>query len=155
LLRRIVQKAGEASVPLDPGSLPHAAALDAIAEQLWRHRGESLVVSGVQDKPVQLVVNALNALLGNIGTTIDLSRPSYQKSGEERDMAALIDQMVRGEVQTLFLYGVNPMYDYSDPARFAQGLSTVGLSVSFADRRDETASLAHAVCPDHHFLESW
>jgi molybdopterin-containing oxidoreductase family iron-sulfur binding subunit len=31
----------------------------------------------------------------------------------------------------------------------------VPLTVSCADRLDETAALAHAVCPDHHFLEAW
>ena len=29
------------------------------------------------------------------------------------------------------------------------------LTVSFADRRDETAPTSTRVCPDHHFLESW
>src|SRR3989440_2459613 len=31
----------------------------------------------------------------------------------------------------------------------------VPLTISCADRLDETAALAHAVCPDHHFLEAW
>ena len=31
----------------------------------------------------------------------------------------------------------------------------VPLVVSTAERIDETASLAHFVCPDHHYLESW
>src|SRR5689334_2704769 len=50
---------------------------------------------------------------------------------------------------------VNPAYDYHNQEYFLNGLEKVALSVSFSDRRDETSSHAHAVCPDHHFLESW
>src|SRR6185369_10208376 len=58
-------------------------------------------------------------------------------------------------VHTLLLYGVNPAYDYADAAQFSAGLQKVSLSVSFADRLDETSSQATAVCPDHNFLEAW
>jgi molybdopterin-containing oxidoreductase family iron-sulfur binding subunit len=63
--------------------------------------------------------------------------------------------MQRGEIQALILHGVNPVYDYVDGAGFLKGLSHVALSVSTSDRRDETSAAVHAVCPDHHFLESW
>jgi molybdopterin-containing oxidoreductase family iron-sulfur binding subunit len=63
--------------------------------------------------------------------------------------------MKNGDVHTVVLYGVNPAYDYPDAGAFVEGLERVALSVSFADRLDETASRAHAVCPDHHYLEAW
>jgi molybdopterin-containing oxidoreductase family iron-sulfur binding subunit len=129
--------------------------LDAVAVELWKHRGESLVVSGANDVSVQVVVNALNSTLGNIGKTIDLSSPSLQRAGDDGAMAELVEQMNRGEVHTLVLYGVNPGYDYADGQRFVDGLQKVALSVSFADRPDETSSHVNAVCPDHHFLEAW
>ncbi|HMC58746.1 MAG TPA: hypothetical protein VKJ01_06110, partial [Candidatus Solibacter sp.] len=155
LLRRIARKAGIADVPAGPEPRADPAILDAVAEQLWRHRGESLVVSGVADKSVQVVVNALNAFLGNIGKTVDLAHPSLQRSGDDQAMAELVDQMNRGEVHTLLLYGVNPGYDYADAARFLKGFEKLALSVSFSDRRDETSSHTDAICPDHHFLEAW
>ncbi|MFL5540529.1 MAG: 4Fe-4S dicluster domain-containing protein, partial [Longimicrobiaceae bacterium] len=46
-------------------------------------------------------------------------------------------------------------YDHPDAGRFVRALSNVALKVSFADRLDETARHADAVCPDHHFLEAW
>ena len=104
---------------------------------------------------MQLAVNALNTALGNIGKTIDLARPSLQRRGDDAAMAALVEKMNRGEVHALFMLGVNPAYDYHQPERFLSGLEKVALSVSFSDRRDETSSHAHAVCPDHHFLEAW
>ncbi len=155
LLRRIAAKAGVAGVPEGPEPAVEARKLDDVAEQLWRHRGASLVVSGVQDQSMQLVVNALNAFLGNIGTTVDLALPSLQRAGDGQAMAALVDQMHRGEIHTLLLHGVNPGYDYVDSARFLAGMEKVALAVSFSDRRDETSSRAGAICPDHHFLEAW
>jgi molybdopterin-containing oxidoreductase family iron-sulfur binding subunit len=154
LLRRIAHKAGTAGVPDGP-DVVEAKQLDAIADELWKHRGESLVVCGRNDVAVQIVVNALNALLGNIGKTIDLDRPSHQRAGDDAAMAALVDEMNRAEVQALLMYGVNPAYDYGDSAGFASGLKKVALSVSFTDRSDETSSQVHTICPDHHFLEAW
>jgi molybdopterin-containing oxidoreductase family iron-sulfur binding subunit len=153
LFRRIARKAGLGAVP---GEDPiDSAKLDLIAGELWKYRGESVVVSGVNDLELQVVVNAINAALENIGNTIDLAHPSLQRNGDDVAMAALVERMNRGEVHTLFMSGVNPAYDYHDPARFLSGLEKVSLAVSLSDRRDETSSHAHAICPDHHFLESW
>jgi Fe-S-cluster-containing dehydrogenase component len=154
LLARIARRAGEADLaaPSDPVD---AKQLDAIADRLWQHRGSSLVVTGANDTAVQLVVLAINRLLGNVGKTLDIDRPSQQRLGDDAAMAALVGEMQRGAIHTLILHGVNPAYDYADPAAFLGGLAKVALSISTADRRDETAAHVHAVCPDHHFLESW
>ena len=154
LLRRIARKAGIASGagtqdPLD------ARKLDAVADELWKYRGESLVVSGANDKSIQVVVNALNAALGNVGKTIDIARPSLQRSGNDAAMTDLVARMQRGDVHTLMMHGVNPAYDYPDPEKFLDGLGKTALAISFSDRRDETSSHAKAICPDHHFLEAW
>jgi len=155
LFRRIAHKAGLPGVPNGPEPFLSPAKLDAIADELWKHQGESLVVSGVNDVSVQLIVNALNASLGNLGKTVDLANPSFQRNGDDGAMAELVEAMNRGEVQTLLLHGVNPAYDYPEAGRFLQGLEKVALSVSFSDRMDETSSHTHAVAPDHHFLEAW
>ncbi|MGZ4874270.1 MAG: TAT-variant-translocated molybdopterin oxidoreductase [Candidatus Angelobacter sp.] len=154
LLRRIQHKAGLAAgvQSQDPAD---SHKLDAVARELWKHRGESLVVSGSNDVSTQVVVNALNATLGNIGKTIDLVHPSLQRRGDDTAVAELVEKMNRGDVHTLFIYGVNPVYDYPDAEQFVDGLKKVSLAISFSDRRDETSSQTHAVCPDHHFLEAW
>jgi molybdopterin-containing oxidoreductase family iron-sulfur binding subunit len=155
LLRRVAQKAGVADVPKAQDPIPDMGKLDAIADQLWKSRGKSLVLSGVEDQRIQIVVNALNFWLGNIGTTVDLVQPSLQRGGDEAAMTELVEQMNRGEISTLMLHGVNPAYDYPDAPRFVAGLKKVALSISFSDRLDETSSQTQAICPDHHFLESW
>jgi len=52
-------------------------------------------------------------------------------------VAELVAEMQRGEIHTLILHGVNPVYDYADGAGFAKALSKVPLSISTGDRRDE------------------
>jgi Fe-S-cluster-containing dehydrogenase component len=134
---------------------PHAAEIVRVADALARRRGESLVVSGSNDVATQLIVAKLNALLGNVGTTVDLARPSLQGAGDDAAIPALIDDMKRGAVRALLVWGANPVYDHPDGAAFAQAIAKVPLTISLADRRDETAAHVHALCPDHHFLEAW
>ena len=160
LLAAVARRAGDDGLTgLRAGGLeqtaPHAAEIDASPTRWSRHRGESLVVSGSDDVATQLVVGKLNALLGNIGATVDLERPSLQRQGDDGAMAALIDDMARGAVRALMLWGANPVYDHPDGAAFGKALAKVPLTISFADRRDETSAHVHALCPDHHFLESW
>jgi molybdopterin-containing oxidoreductase family iron-sulfur binding subunit len=100
-------------------------------------------------------VNFLNHLLGNYGATLDLTQPSLQRQGSDRDLEALLQELHAGKVSVLFLYGVNPVVELPGGAELASALKRVPTIVSFAPRLDETAGLAHAVCPDHHFLESW
>ena len=146
---------GESPV-IDDATLPvDASVIDSLADELRRRPGESLIVCGIQDVAVQTVVAGLNDLLGNTGRTIEVGRPSLQSQADDEDMARLVEDMKRGDVHALILYGVNPAYDYPEAGAFVEGLERVALSVSFADRLDETASRVHAVCPDHHYLEAW
>jgi molybdopterin-containing oxidoreductase family iron-sulfur binding subunit len=131
------------------------AALESIAERLWNARANGLVLSGSQDVRLQLLCNFLNQTLGAYGTTIDLTSPSYQRSGSDADLAELRAELARGEVAALLIAGVNPVYDLPDAATLAEEIRRVPLVVSAAERIDETASVARFVCPDHHFLEAW
>jgi len=158
LLRRIAARHGTPGISdADESGLERAAldAVDMAVEALWRSRGESLIVTGSDDENAQLVVLAANALLGNVGVTIDVDRPSLQKQGDDGAMARLVEDMRAGRIGALIVYGANPAYDHPAADRFVEGMSRVPLVISLADRPDETAAHAHAVCPDHHFLEAW
>ena len=63
--------------------------IDKAAQDLLNNRGKSIVVSGSNDPNVQMVVNAINNMLGNYGKTIDLSAPVYMKQGNDEQMASL------------------------------------------------------------------
>jgi molybdopterin-containing oxidoreductase family iron-sulfur binding subunit len=155
LLRRIAQHAGVSVRLPNLDFAIDGPPVAAAADDLWRDRGRSLVVSGSDDPSTQLVVHAINVLLGNVGTTVDLDSRSLQKQGDDAAMEELVEDMNRGDVHVLMVYGVNPVYDFPDAQRFARGMESVALTISFADRVDETAIRSHAVCPDHHFLEAW
>ncbi|MCB0699315.1 MAG: TAT-variant-translocated molybdopterin oxidoreductase [Chitinophagales bacterium] len=117
--------------------------------------GNGLVVCGSNDKDTQVVVNAINSAIGANGTTINWGVTSNYKQGIDSDMVALTDAMNGGKVSALMIHGVNPVYDYYNGQKFADGLGKVAVSVSFADRMDETAQKCKYVVPDHNYLESW
>ena len=140
-----MQPVSVASSPVD---------VKALAKELKENKGKSLVVSGTNDFYVQAAVNSINILLENYGTTLDMA-PVMLKQGSDREMARVVNEMNAGTVSALFLYGVNPAYDYAEPEVFMDGLKKCELTVSFSDTLDETALLCKYVCPDHHYLESW
>lgn len=118
-------------------------------------KGNGLVVCGSNDKDIQVVVNAINAHIGANGNTINWAVNSNYRQGIDSDMVALTEAMNAGSVGAVLMHGVNPVYDYYNGEQFAAGLAKVAVSVSFADRMDETAQKCKYVVPDHNFLESW
>ena len=153
LYNSIAKKAGAPTA--GTVNVPFADQISKAAEDLWANKGNSLVVAGANDIAIQTVVNAINSLLGNYGATIDLDNNVFTKQGTDTEVAELVKEMGSGTVGALFIYNVNPVYSLPNSAEFTEALKKVKMTVSFADRADETASLANYVCPDHHYLESW
>lgn len=118
-------------------------------------KGGGLVVCGSNNVNVQTMVNAINGAIGANGTTVNWAVTSNYKAGIDADMVNLVAAMNAGQVGALIMHGVNPVYDYMDGAGFANALKKVDVTVSTADRMDETAAACKYVVPDHHFLESW
>lgn len=129
--------------------------LEKIAQSLWDAKGRSLVVCGSQDVSTQVLCNFINHLLESDGTTIDLKFPSNQRQGNDHDLQALLGELHEGKIAALFISGVNPVYDLPEGDRLASLLHQVPLVVSLDGKANETTELAHYVCPDHHYLESW
>ena len=151
LYNAIAGKAGAATVSGGASSDTLAKA----ANELWRSQGASLVVSGSNDPNVQTIVNAINNLLGNYGSTIDLSKSVNFRSGNDEQMEKFVADLAAGSVGGVVFYNCNPVYDYSKGAAIASNLSKASLTVSTSDRADETSSAVTYVAPDHHYLESW
>ncbi len=125
------------------------------AKELLAAKGAALVVSGSNSVAVQTVVNAINSFLGSYGATIDLDNPSYQFAGKDEDFLALINDMKADRVGAVLFLNANPAYNHPLAKEFKEALKKVDLSVSFADRSDETASLCQVIAPNHNFLEAW
>ena len=117
--------------------------------------GNGLVVSGSNDVNVQTVVNAINNAIGANGSTINWGTSSNYRKGIDADMVALANDVKAGNVGALLVFGCNPVYEYMDGKEFGEQMAKIPVTVSFADRIDETAEKCKYVVPDHHFLESW
>jgi molybdopterin-containing oxidoreductase family iron-sulfur binding subunit len=125
------------------------------AKDLAANKGKALVVCGSNNPNIQIIVNAINEAIGANGTTINWGKPMQTRQGVEGDMNALIADMESGKVGALFVYGVNPAYDYYDADKFKTSLQKIKATVSFNDRIDETTELCKYVLPAPHFLERW
>jgi MoCo/4Fe-4S cofactor protein with predicted Tat translocation signal len=130
-------------------------AIDDTAKWLKEHKGKSLVVCGSNDVNIQLVVNAINEVLGNYDNTIDIHTPNYTKKGNDLDFVNLIENMNAGKVGAVIVYNCNPAYTAPAKLKFAEAFTKVGSKISLASRSDETSALCDVVCPDHNYLESW
>ncbi len=151
----LAQKSGmgfSAPAPRDPRL---AAVVRDLADRLWNARGKSLVLCGSQDVATQVACNFANHLLGNYGATLDITRPSYQQQGSDRELAQFVAELSSGKITALFIASANPVYELPGGEALAAALDKVPLVVSFAAHVDETAAHARFVCPDHHALESW
>ena len=153
LYNLIAKKAGTTTVKVEVSDC--STQLQKAANDLWKAKGKSLVVAGGNDKNTHLVVNAINDLLSNYGATIDFTKRSNLKQGNDSDVAILLNDMKAGKVGALIAYNANPVYNLADGTAFAEALSKVDLSVSFATTNDETAAAMNFVCPDSNYLESW
>ncbi|MFN8257240.1 MAG: Fe-S-cluster-containing hydrogenase [Bacteroidales bacterium] len=129
--------------------------IDTLADELWQNKGKSLVISGSNDLNHQLLVNAINYLLGNYGSTVLMDKPLNFKQGNDEKMKLLVDEMQAGKIAAVFIYNVNPVYDYPESDKFIEGLSKTKLSVSFDEAKSETSQKCQYICPDNNFLESW
>lgn len=129
--------------------------LDKAANDLWNSRGKSLVVSGSNDSHVQVVVNAINDLLQNIGTTIDLKTPVYFRQGDDSKMNQFVADLGAGRIKGVIFLDCNPVYDHYQGSTIQTALSNANLTVSISEREDETATLVDYMAPSHHYLESW
>lgn len=150
---KVAALAGGSAVNTSASPIDKAAA--GIAKELWNAKGKSLVISGSNDPNEQVLVNAINSMLGNYGSTINLDVNSNLRNSNDAGMLELISEMNAGSVGAIIFWNSNPAYSMPDSKSFQAALSKVALKVSLADREDETATLCDFVCPDHHYLESW
>ncbi len=131
------------------------SALDRVAQELKSASGNSLVISASNNPYEQVLVNHMNEILGNYGSTISMSDASMQRQGNEKNLEALINEMNGGRIDAVVMLDTNPAYDSSSASKFAEALSKVGTKVAVHYQPNETSVLCDYVAPCNHFLESW
>ena len=134
-------------------------AWDQLINDLWKNRGQSLILAGESSakeaKQLQIAVAWLNHLLGNDGWTIDYIHPYRTWTWANRKVEILIENLEQGKINTLIIHRTNPLYTYPDKKRLEAAIKKADLVVYTGDREDETGRWADYILPDHHDLEKW
>ena len=125
----------------------------AVADDLRAHRGRSLVLAGEFESPaIHEAARQLNEALGNVGLTVDYFS---QPPAGARDLRELVDDIQSGAVETLLIFGGNPVYDASADFELAKLLPKVARPIHIGLYREETAEFCRWHIPEAHALESW
>ncbi len=143
----------------DDSTKHRIAFIHAVAADLNRARGNSLVIAGDHQPPeVHALAHALNAQFGNVGKTVFYTDPvDANPVNQTESIKELAADMQAGKVDLLIILGGNPAYDAPADLNFAETLknSKVPLRIHYGLYQDETAELCHWHVPATHELESW
>ncbi|MBI1305343.1 MAG: 4Fe-4S dicluster domain-containing protein [Bacteroidetes bacterium] len=128
--------------------------LEVIAKDLVNARGKSLVISGSNNMHDQQIVNAINNLLGNYGSTLNLAGGMNSSQFDEQAFDAFVADVKGGRADAVLFVNCNPVYSYHRGVALAESLKKVKV-ISTNIVADETSALAQIIAPDNHWLESW
>jgi MoCo/4Fe-4S cofactor protein with predicted Tat translocation signal len=155
--RAVAQGLGVAGVSgAAPAGVPENW-LAALVADLQANRGRSLVIAGDGQPPaVHALAHAINAALGNAGTTVVYSAPVAASPADQLGgLRQLVQEMAAGQVQALIILGGNPAYTAPADIAFADALKSVPFSVHLSPHVDETSALTTWHIPAAHYLEAW
>ncbi len=146
----------------------NAAWIQGLAKDLQANRGKSVVVVGDNQPPVVHALGyAMNAALGNVGTTVSYVEP-FQANADVLQidqLRHLVSEIDNGAVKMLVMLGGNPAYN--TPADLKLNLDRfkvdqndaegrkVPLRIHLGQHYDETAEICHWHVSEKHFLEAW
>ena len=127
--------------------------VEECAADLAKNGSRSIVVAGpLASTPIQVLVNAINSALGNIGATLTAVKTDAPASASIGDLAKAIDA---GKVKSLFILGGNPSHNAPAELGFAKLLEKVPDTVHLGLFEDETSKACRWHVPAAHFLEAW
>lgn len=129
--------------------------IDKAAAELMKTKGASLVVCGSNDVNIQVVVNAINEMIGANGTTVNWAVTNNTRKGTDAEMNTLVSEINSGAVGALMVVGCNPVYSYADGKKLGEAIAKLPVSVSMNGTLDETTENCKYIIPSHHWLESW
>jgi MoCo/4Fe-4S cofactor protein with predicted Tat translocation signal len=157
LARAVAQGVGVAGVQgAAPAGVP-ANWIAALVKDLQANRGKSIVLAGDGQPPaVHALAHAINAALGNAGSTVVYTAPVVASPIDQvGGLRKLVQEMSGGQVQALIILGGNPAYTAPADVDFAGALKSVPFSARLSLYEDETSAPATWHIPEAHYLESW
>jgi MoCo/4Fe-4S cofactor protein with predicted Tat translocation signal len=139
--------------------------LDAVAKDLQKHKGASLVVAGEQQPPeVHALAHAINDSLGNNGKALYYTEAvEAHPVNHLESLRELCMDIDAGKVDTLLILGVNPVYtaphdfDFASKIRFDTNTKSKRIknTICVSSHFDETAELCDWHVAESHYLETW
>lgn len=165
--------ASKLGLPVEAEKLDDTQAkfVEAVANDLKaRPKGSTVVLVGdSQPAAVHAIGHAINALLGNAGTTVVYTDPVLPNvTPAVPKFTQFVDSLAAGDIDTLFVIASNPAYSAPvdlDVARLLgdelkkpaakRKSKKEWLAVHMGLYFDETARLCHWHVPQSHFLETW
>ncbi len=131
--------------------------LETVAKDLQSERESSLVVAGeFQPAAVHALAHAINASLGNVGSTLYYTEPvEAEPTNNLESLRDLCADMDGGKVDALLILGGNPVYDAPHDFDFASKLRRVHTSIHLSPYFDETSAYCKWHISESHFLETW
>jgi MoCo/4Fe-4S cofactor protein with predicted Tat translocation signal len=132
------------------------------AKDLLAHAGQSLVVAGHrQPLAVHLLAHAINEKLGNNGKTVEFHEAAPLGSS----LVELTQALNGGQVDTLVIFGANPVYTAAADLEWAAAPEKAPLSrarsvvrLGYYEQDETTVAASRALdwqLPKAHYLESW
>lgn len=153
-LERLIGDTKSGSVTRPANDAPkRAQVLAALADDLVRHRGCSILMAGAhQSSEVHVAIHRLNRMLNNFGSTLSVLPAQSHQYIQVTD---LIEAVQSDQVETLVVLDCNPAYGSEHSKEFRRSLQLVPMAVHMGMHRDETARLCRWHVPMAHPLESW
>ncbi|MBK7404321.1 MAG: TAT-variant-translocated molybdopterin oxidoreductase [Phycisphaerales bacterium] len=173
LAKAVLARRGDAGLraAVEAMTIPGAAAFDALpvvekgsfvehlADDLLApdNLGRSLLAAGAsQPAAIHALVHALNAALGNAGTTVRyVEQAGDLAAGAVSGLRSLVGDMNAGSIRTMVCLDVNPVYDAPADLDFASAYAKVGARICLTVGATETAAASIWQLNAAHWLESW
>jgi Fe-S-cluster-containing dehydrogenase component/anaerobic selenocysteine-containing dehydrogenase len=131
--------------------------IGAIARDLQRNTGASLVIPGDQQSPtVHMLAHVMNQALGNVGKTVFYTDPVEASPVDQvASLQDLVKDLEAGAVDFLLILGGNPAFNAPVELGMADQIQKARVRAHLSLYSDETSAVCQWHLPATHYLESW
>ena len=156
LLVALAQHFGLGSAEAVDLPLEHRAWLLKVTAELEAAGERALVVVGHHlPADLQTLGFQINQKLGGLDRTLELTEPVAWQFEHTGSIANLAETIGAGEVDTLLMLDVNPLYAAPTDLDLEGSIQNVPLRVHLGRYHDETAAYSHWHVPQAHPFEAW
>jgi MoCo/4Fe-4S cofactor protein with predicted Tat translocation signal len=157
LLAALAAKLGVSGVAAPALSKEEETFIAAAASDLQNSGKLGAVAVGAHLAPqLHHLGHAINEKLGAIGSTVSLfSVPGDDRPTHLESISAFVSDAQAGRINTLIVFGGNPVYDAPADLSIVKAIAAVPMSVRLGLYEDETSLRCTWHVPRSHYLESW